>query len=75
MIAFDSGYMAPEYAMDGIFSIKSDAFSFGVILLEIISGKKNSGFNLVKHVKLLLLILTIRLISVFHHSKSRLHCM
>ncbi|KAL6332162.1 hypothetical protein AAG906_001876 [Vitis piasezkii] len=40
------GYMAPEYAMEGIFSVKSDAFSFGVILLEIISGKRNSGFYL-----------------------------
>ena len=36
--------MAPEYAMDGIFSMKSDVFSFGVLLLEIISGKKNNGF-------------------------------
>ncbi|KAG5032934.1 hypothetical protein JHK85_016916 [Glycine max] len=36
------GYMAPEYAFDGIFSIKSDVFSFGVLLLEIVSGKKNS---------------------------------
>ena len=39
-----SGYMSPEYAMDGIFSMKSDVFSFGVLLLEIISGKKNNGF-------------------------------
>ncbi|KAK2408534.1 receptor serine/threonine-protein kinase SD1-7 [Trifolium repens] len=38
------GYMSPEYAMEGIFSIKSDVFSFGVLLLEIISGKKNTGF-------------------------------
>ena len=38
--------MAPEYAMEGVFSVKSDVFSFGVILLEIISGKKNSGFYL-----------------------------
>ncbi|KAG6498239.1 hypothetical protein ZIOFF_046151 [Zingiber officinale] len=30
------GYMSPEYAMDGIFSIKSDVFSFGVIVLEIL---------------------------------------
>ncbi|KAL7213444.1 hypothetical protein ACSBR2_016049 [Camellia fascicularis] len=43
------GYMAPEYAMEGLFSVKSDVFSFGVILLEIISGKKNSGFHLFKH--------------------------
>ncbi|KAF3320901.1 receptor-like serine/threonine-protein kinase SD1-8 [Carex littledalei] len=35
------GYMAPEYAMHGIFSVKSDVFSFGVLVLEIISGKKN----------------------------------
>ncbi|KAK8330643.1 hypothetical protein V6Z12_A10G018900 [Gossypium hirsutum] len=40
------GYMAPEYAMEGLFSIKSDVFSFGVLLLEIISGKKNNGFHL-----------------------------
>ncbi|KAI9198139.1 hypothetical protein LWI28_010933 [Acer negundo] len=38
------GYMSPEYALDGIFSTKSDVFSFGVMLLEIISGKKNRGF-------------------------------
>jgi len=36
------GYMAPEYASHGIFSIKSDVFSFGVLTLEIISGKRNS---------------------------------
>ncbi|KAL5061622.1 hypothetical protein RYX36_023359 [Vicia faba] len=35
------GYMAPEYAIDGLFSVKSDVFSFGVLLLELISGKKN----------------------------------
>ncbi|KAK3032643.1 hypothetical protein RJ639_036603, partial [Escallonia herrerae] len=51
-----SGYMSPEYALDGLFSIKSDVFSFGVLLLEVISGKKNIGFfhnnptsNLIKH--------------------------
>lgn len=38
--------MAPEYAMEGLFSVKSDVFSFGVILLEIISGKRNNGFYL-----------------------------
>ncbi|KAK6229472.1 hypothetical protein SCA6_018423 [Theobroma cacao] len=51
-----SGYMAPEYAIDGLFSVKSDVFSFGILLLEIISGRKNRGFyhknqsgNLIEH--------------------------
>ncbi|VAH99444.1 unnamed protein product [Triticum turgidum subsp. durum] len=35
--------MAPEYASEGIFSIKSDVFSFGVLILEILSGKRNYG--------------------------------
>ena len=39
-----SGYMAPEYAIDGQFSVKSDVFSFGILMLEIVSGKKNRGF-------------------------------
>ncbi|MBA0758925.1 hypothetical protein Gotri_021882 [Gossypium trilobum] len=38
------GYMSPEYAMQGQFSEKSDVFSFGVLLLEIVSGKKNTSF-------------------------------
>ncbi|KAF8030793.1 hypothetical protein BT93_D0089 [Corymbia citriodora subsp. variegata] len=38
------GYMSPEYAMKGHFSVKSDVFSFGVLLLEIVSGHKNWGF-------------------------------
>ncbi|KAM3305112.1 G-type lectin S-receptor-like serine/threonine-protein kinase isoform X1 [Capsicum chacoense] len=38
------GYMSPEYAVDGIFSVKSDVFSFGVLVLEIVSCKRNRGF-------------------------------
>ncbi|CAK9158548.1 unnamed protein product [Ilex paraguariensis] len=50
------GYMSPEYAMKGLFSIKSDVFSFGVMLLEIISARKNNSYspedslNLIEHV-------------------------
>ncbi|ESW20790.1 hypothetical protein PHAVU_005G015100 [Phaseolus vulgaris] len=43
------GYMSPEYAMEGLYSVKSDVFSFGVLLLEIICGKRNSGFHLSEH--------------------------
>ncbi|KAL0308035.1 UNVERIFIED_CONTAM: G-type lectin S-receptor-like serine/threonine-protein kinase [Sesamum calycinum] len=39
------GYMAPEYAIEGKFSVKSDIFSMGVVLLEIVSGQKNRGFD------------------------------
>ncbi|KAF5478780.1 hypothetical protein F2P56_005312 [Juglans regia] len=51
------GYMSPEYAVHGKYSVKSDVFSFGVLVLEIVSGKKNRGFchpdhhlNLLGHV-------------------------
>ncbi|CAN1347378.1 G-type lectin S-receptor-like serine/threonine-protein kinase At4g27290 [Linum perenne] len=43
------GYMSPEYAIDGLFSIKSDVFSFGVLVLEIVSGKRNRGFQHADH--------------------------
>ncbi|KAK6932440.1 S-locus receptor kinase, C-terminal [Dillenia turbinata] len=51
------GYMSPEYVLFWKFSTKSDTFSFGVLLLEIISGKRNNidykvlpSLNLVGHV-------------------------
>jgi hypothetical protein len=58
-MTFLSGYMSPEYAVHGQYSIKSDVFSFEVLILEIISGKKNRGFrhpeqhlNLLGHVSM-----------------------
>ncbi|RWW18481.1 hypothetical protein GW17_00017530, partial [Ensete ventricosum] len=39
-----NGYMAPEYVMRGSLSTKVDVFSFGVVVLELISGLKNSAF-------------------------------
>ncbi|WOL08077.1 receptor-like serine/threonine-protein kinase SD1-8 isoform X3 [Canna indica] len=48
------GYMSPEYAMDENFSVKSDVFSFGVLILEIITGRKNRGvYECALHVNLL----------------------
>ncbi|KAH6763468.1 cysteine-rich RLK protein 29 [Perilla frutescens var. hirtella] len=35
------GYMAPEYAIHGYLSVKTDVFSFGILVLEIVSGRKN----------------------------------
>ncbi|XAR72217.1 Non-specific serine/threonine protein kinase [Bertholletia excelsa] len=39
-----NGYMAPEYSLHGYLSPKADVFSFGVLVLELISGQKNSSF-------------------------------
>ncbi|KAH6758304.1 hypothetical protein C2S51_018539 [Perilla frutescens var. frutescens] len=51
------GYMAPEYALKGRFSEKSDVFSFGVVIIEIACGRRNASFyhqegplNLLGHV-------------------------
>ncbi|KQJ84816.1 hypothetical protein BRADI_5g23045v3 [Brachypodium distachyon] len=41
------GYMSPEYVTRGAFSIKSDTYSFGVVLLEIVSGLKISSPQLI----------------------------
>ncbi|PKI67056.1 hypothetical protein CRG98_012594 [Punica granatum] len=44
-IAGTLGYMPPEYVRAGQFSVKSDVYSFGMLVLEIMSGKKNSSFG------------------------------
>ncbi|WZZ41370.1 hypothetical protein YC2023_037629 [Brassica napus] len=44
-IAGTRGYMAPEYLNHGQISAKSDVFSFGVVLLEMISGQRNNSFE------------------------------
>ncbi|KAF5787818.1 putative protein kinase RLK-Pelle-CrRLK1L-1 family [Helianthus annuus] len=35
------GYMAPEYAIHGFLSAKADVFSFGVLVLEVVTGKRS----------------------------------
>ncbi|XP_031249224.1 probable LRR receptor-like serine/threonine-protein kinase At1g56130 isoform X8 [Pistacia vera] len=45
-VAGTIGYLAPEYAMLGHLTEKVDVFSFGVVALEIISGRANSSTNL-----------------------------
>ncbi|XP_054815610.1 probable leucine-rich repeat receptor-like serine/threonine-protein kinase At3g14840 isoform X2 [Prosopis cineraria] len=41
-IAGTYGYMAPEYAMHGHLSDKTDVYSFGIVALEIVSGRSNN---------------------------------
>ncbi|CAA3019533.1 receptor kinase At4g00960 [Olea europaea subsp. europaea] len=48
------GYMAPKYAMHGHFSVKSDVFSFGVLVLEIITGQRINSYQNGNRVKSLL---------------------
>lgn len=55
----DSGYVAPEYAIHGQLSEKVDTYSFGIVVLEIISGKrcddviddKSVNLSLLDHVR------------------------
>jgi hypothetical protein len=39
------GYLAPEYATLGQLSDKVDVYSFGVLALEVVSGRKNINFD------------------------------
>ncbi|KAI3675658.1 hypothetical protein L1987_85250 [Smallanthus sonchifolius] len=46
LFGYNSWYLAPEYAMRGYLTEKADVFGFGVIALEIISGRSNSDSTL-----------------------------
>ncbi|XLU26867.1 hypothetical protein S245_062933, partial [Arachis hypogaea] len=48
-VAGTYGYLSPEYIVDGLYSTKSDIYSFGVLILEIVSGKRNRGFTHINH--------------------------
>lgn len=43
-IAGTLGYMAPEYLVRGQLTEKADVFSFGVLVLEIVCGRRNNAF-------------------------------
>jgi serine/threonine protein kinase len=37
--------MAPEYAMRGYLTDKADVYSFGIVVLEIVSGRANTTYR------------------------------
>ena len=37
--------MAPEYAMRGYLTDKADVYSFGIVVLEIVSGRSNTTYR------------------------------
>ena len=67
--------MAPEYALRGNYSVKSDAFSFGVTVLEIITGRKNSAIynggkpdDLLDTVSVISLLCLVSIVVVTHRA-------
>ncbi|RDX96771.1 putative LRR receptor-like serine/threonine-protein kinase RFK1, partial [Mucuna pruriens] len=44
-VAGTIGYMAPEYALWGYLSYKADVYSYGVVVLEVVSGKNNNNYT------------------------------
>lgn len=57
--------MAPEYAMEGMFSVKTDIYSFGVLLLEVISGVKISNIDRIMDFPNLIVYVSIFLLSLY----------
>ncbi|KAI8527042.1 hypothetical protein RHMOL_Rhmol12G0045800 [Rhododendron molle] len=49
VIAGTLGYMAPEYIVRGKLTEKADVYSFGVLVMEVVSGKKNISFAQKEH--------------------------
>lgn len=46
VIAYCRGYLAPEYAIRGQLTRKADIYSFGILLLEIVTGRPNQNRRL-----------------------------
>ena len=72
-VGFCSGYVPPEYVRKGIYSTKYDVYSFGVLLLQIISGKRTSCYY-GTHENMTLLEYLSYLITYFLYDYS-IHCM
>ena len=59
--------MAPEYISHGYYSVKSNVFSFGILVLEIVSGRKKSWLCNTDDVELLLSYVSVSVI--FHEAE------
>ena len=60
------GYIAPEYATYGQVSSKLDVFSFGVLVLEIVSGRRNIDPNFPTEQLCLTLWVSSLPLNIFH---------
>ena len=43
------GYLAPEYIVHGKLTEKADVYSFGILVLEVVCGKRNNSFSQNSH--------------------------
>ena len=66
--------MSPEYAMKGAFSVKSDTYSFGVLILEIVSGLKISSPYLIMDFSNLITFVSIGRRSEFRNIHRKTSC-
>lgn len=73
------GYTAPEYAIRGELSEKADIYSFGVLVLEIISNRKNTDLSLLsekqylpEYVRIIIFAVIIECFSIIYDLNSDL---
>ncbi|GAU32800.1 hypothetical protein TSUD_152490 [Trifolium subterraneum] len=71
-VAGTIGYLAPEYAMRGHLTEKADVFSFGVVALELVSGRPNSDSSL--EGEKMYLLEWVAFFKTFRGTTRKVHC-
>lgn len=66
--------MTPKLAGHGQFSIRSDVFSFGVLVLEIISGRKHTFFQNGESIKYLPNYVSMNINIHMHMMSNKFNC-